>query len=105
MNQNHRLDITFNEGETLIEQFKRYYADYRKTSDMNTSFISAYEALTLSVIDQVDDFADKSDVSAIRNVVREYREIRISIQGSNDSVKERFEREYQKHVEQNKVLS
>jgi len=82
-------------GESLIERFKRYYEDYRMTSDMNSSFTSAYEALTLSVIDQVDDFAAQSDVAAIRNTVREYREIRSSIQGSNDSVKERFESEYQ----------
>lgn len=83
------------EGESLIERFKRYYEDYRMTSDMNSSFTSAYEALTLSVIDQVDDLAAQSDVSAIRNTVREYREIRSSIQGSNDSVKERFESEFQ----------
>ncbi|QYR20696.1 hypothetical protein KZ483_23385 [Paenibacillus sp. sptzw28] len=81
-------------GETLIERFKRYYGYYRQTSDVDISFISAYQALLLSLLDQVSRCADDGDLDAIRNLMREIDEIRHSIQGSNDSVKERFETEY-----------
>jgi Na+/phosphate symporter len=104
MNRNERLEHPLLEGETLIERLKRYYGDYRKISDPKTSFSSALEAMTLSVIDRVADFAEQSDLSGIRNLVREYREIRGSIQASNDSVQERFEREYRERARQNEAL-
>jgi Na+/phosphate symporter len=86
--------------ETLIERFKRYYQDYRASADADTSFDNALQALTLSVIDQAGDLAERNDADAIRSMVREYHEIRLSVQGSNDSVKERFERELQERAKQ-----
>jgi hypothetical protein len=80
--------------ETLIQQFKRYYGIYRQTSDPDKSFSSAYEALLLTVLDKIRRCADEDDLESIRNLLRECDEIRHSVQGSNDSVKERFEREY-----------
>lgn len=38
--------------------------------------------------------AEEGDLDGIRNLIREYSEIRLSAQGSNDSVKERFEKEF-----------
>ncbi|UVI32651.1 hypothetical protein [Paenibacillus spongiae] len=81
-------------GETLIERFKRYYWSYRQTSDTDASFNFAYQALLLSLLDGVSRFADDGDLDGIRNLMREIDEIRHSVQGSNDSVKERFEAEY-----------
>jgi hypothetical protein len=86
--------------ETLIEQFKRYYQDYRGSADVDTSFDNAFEALMFSVIDQAGDMAERDDSNAIRNMVREFREIHLSVQGSNDSVKERFEREIRERASQ-----
>ncbi len=82
------------EYETLIERFKRYYSTYRTTSEPDISFTSAYDELTLTVIHLAETYAEHGDVESIRNMLREYREIRSSITPSNDSVKERFEREY-----------
>jgi hypothetical protein len=79
---------------TLIQIFKRFYADYRKTSDVDTSFNSAKEALAYYVIDQTGVLADERDNDGIRGLIREFTEIRESTHGSNDSVKERFELEY-----------
>lgn len=86
--------------ETLIEQFKRYYQDYRNADDVDESFDNAFAALTFSVIDQAGDMAERDDSEAIRRMVREFREIHLSIQGSNDSVKERFEREIREKARQ-----
>jgi len=86
--------------ETLIERLKRYYADYRLSEDPDASFRDACAALSLSVIDTVGELADREDCAAIRNVLREYREIRVSTQGSNDSVKERLESELRERAGQ-----
>ncbi|MCI3921286.1 hypothetical protein MO973_13700 [Paenibacillus sp. TRM 82003] len=80
--------------ETLIERMKRFYEDYRGTSDVDESFRSALETVGFWVIESCGDHAERGDTEAIRNLVREYKEIRLSAQGSNDSVKERFEDEY-----------
>jgi len=84
--------------ETLIERFKRYYVDYRAAAGPDEAFKLAFEALTYSAIDLVDVAADRADIGAVRAAVREYREIRSSVQGSNDSVKERFEREFRENA-------
>ncbi|WP_166238960.1 hypothetical protein [Paenibacillus turpanensis] len=88
-------DKRFPEQETLIEAFKRHYMNFRKTSDVDDSFSTAYETVVLSVIDRIEEHADQHDLEAVHQDLREYREIRFIIQDSNDSVKERFEREYQ----------
>ncbi|MFC5648755.1 hypothetical protein ACFPYJ_06360 [Paenibacillus solisilvae] len=80
--------------ETLIERFKRYYEDYRMTSGVDSSFQNASEALTASVLNLVGQSADNGDLDAIRNLMHEYGEIRLSTQASNDSLKERFELEH-----------
>ncbi|PYI56504.1 hypothetical protein [Paenibacillus flagellatus] len=79
---------------TLIETFKDYYFDYRAVADADTSFEDALSALTFAVVERTGDYAEAGDLDSIRNLVREFREIRLSTQGSNDSVKERFEREF-----------
>ncbi|CAM4493168.1 hypothetical protein [Paenibacillus tarimensis] len=80
--------------EALIQRFKRYYEDNRITADIDNSFNDAYEALTFSVIDEIGNCAKREDLHSIQSVVREFDEIRSSVHGSNDSVKERFEEEY-----------
>ena len=80
--------------ETLIERFKRYYEDYRMTCGIDSSFQNAREALSASVLNLVSESADDGDLAAIRNLMHEYNEIRLSTQASNDSLKERFEQEY-----------
>ncbi|PZD97474.1 hypothetical protein DNH61_02315 [Paenibacillus sambharensis] len=82
--------------ETLIQRFKRYYEDNRVTAGVDSSFDDAYEALTYSIIDEVGNCAEREDLHSIRSIVREFDEIRSSVHGSNDSVKERFEAEYRK---------
>ncbi len=86
--------------ETLIQRLKRYYADYRLSENPDESFRDACAALSLSVLDTVGELADREDCAAIRNVLREYREIRSSVSGSNDSVKERLERELRERASQ-----
>lgn len=81
-------------NETLIERFKRYYEDYRITSGMDSSFQNAKEALSATVLNLVGQSADDGNLAAIRNLIHEYNEIRLSTQASNDSLKERFELEY-----------
>jgi len=81
------------EHEAVIERFKRYYADYRAAGDPDSSFASAYEALIYSVLDEVGQLAEEGRLEPIRGRIRELNEIRMSIGGSNDSVKERFEAE------------
>lgn len=85
---------TWETDETLIERFKRYYEEYRTTSGVDSSFKNASEALSASVLNLVGQSADNGDLAAIRNLMHEYSEIRFSTQGSNDSLKERFELEY-----------
>ncbi|MDF2717099.1 MAG: hypothetical protein K0R28_4024 [Paenibacillus sp.] len=79
---------------TLIETFKSYYFEYRAVTDADNSFTDALSALTYSVVDRTGNMAEEGDLDGIRNLVREYSEIRLSAQGSNDSVKERFEKEF-----------
>jgi len=86
------LDV--HRDETLIQRLKRYYEDYRKTSEPDAGFRDAFDALTYSVIEEVGEAAEREDCAAIRAIVREYGELRLSVQGSNDSVKERLEEEY-----------
>lgn len=86
------------QGETLIEHFKAYYFDYRKTSDVDESFEQAFSALVYHVIDMMDQLAASGDLDGVRDAARQFREIQSSTYGSNDSVKERMEREYTKRV-------
>ena len=86
------------QDETMIERFKRYYADYRAAGDPDASFASAYEALVYSALDEVGRLAEEGRLEAIRDRIREMNEIRMSIGGSNDSVKERFEAELRERV-------
>ncbi|MEF3303521.1 hypothetical protein [Paenibacillus sp. GYB003] len=78
---------------TLIESFKHYYFEYRKVADADASFEDALSALTFAVVERTGRLAEEGDLDGIRNLIREFSEIRLSAQGSNDSVKERFERE------------
>lgn len=85
--------------ETLMERMKRFYVDYRETSDPDESFRSALETIGFWVIEAAGDLAERGDTAAIRSLVREYKEIRLSAQGSDDSVKERFEAEFrERHI-------
>jgi len=92
--------MTAHRDETLIERLKRYYQDYRKTSDPDAAFREACEALGHSVIESVGEAAERDELETIRALVREYREIRLSTQGSNDSVKERLEAELRERAAQ-----
>ncbi|WP_438448386.1 hypothetical protein [Gorillibacterium sp. sgz5001074] len=83
--------------ETLIERFKAFYFDYRRTSDTNESFEQARNAVAYHVINEADRLAQDGDFDGVRSVCRQFREIQSSTYGSNDSVKERFEREYAGH--------
>lgn len=84
--------------ETLIEKFKDYYFDYRKTSEIDDSFSNAYGALTYYMIAGIERFANQGDLGGIKNSLAQYREIRFSTFDSNDSVKEIFEVEYQESL-------
>lgn len=84
--------------ETLIQTFKRYYADYRAAVDVDQSFADAYRAIAYYVIDQTGQLAQEGKLEDIQNLVREFKEIRQSVGGSNDSVKERFEQELVENV-------
>jgi soluble cytochrome b562 len=79
--------------ETLIQTFKRYYADYRAATNVDESFSDAYQALAYHVIEQTGQLAQEGNVAEIQNVVREFTEIRNSTGGSNDSLKDSFEQE------------
>ncbi|MFD0695099.1 hypothetical protein ACFQZT_13405 [Paenibacillus sp. GCM10027628] len=79
--------------ETLIQTFKRYYADYRAAVDVDQSFTDAYQAIAYHVIEQTGQLAQEGNLDGIQNLVREFNEIQLSVGGSNDSVKERFEQE------------
>lgn len=81
--------------QTLIETFKAYYFDYRTVEDVDSSFEDALAAVAFAVIEKTGALADEGDLDGIRSLVREYKEIRLSTLGSNDSVKERFEQEYE----------
>ncbi|MEW9702893.1 hypothetical protein [Paenibacillus sp. SI8] len=85
-------------GETLIETFKRYYADYRTATDADQSFADAYQALAYHVIEQTGRLAQEGNLADIQNVVREFTEIRHATGGSNDSLKDSFEQELVENV-------
>lgn len=78
---------------SLIETFKHHYFEFRKVADVDSSFADALSAMTFTVVERTGKLADEGDLDGIRNLIREYGEIRLSAQGSNDSVKERFENE------------
>ncbi|MBP1966834.1 hypothetical protein [Paenibacillus aceris] len=80
-------------NETLMETFKRYYADYRGSANMEQSFTDAYQAMAYHVIEQTDHFAQGGNLEAIQNMIREYKEIGLAVAPSNDALKERFEQE------------
>ncbi|BBH20175.1 hypothetical protein Back11_15200 [Paenibacillus baekrokdamisoli] len=92
--QSAEMPVIGENGETLIEQFKRYYENYRMTSGVDSSFQNASEALSASILNLVGQSADNGDLVTIRNLMHEYSEIRLSVQASNDSLKERFELQY-----------
>ena len=81
-------------AETLIQTFKRYYSDYRTTSNAEDSFSASLQSLTFHVIDQAELLAEDGKIEDTKSLLRQFQEIRQSTYGSNDSVKERFEAEY-----------
>lgn len=80
--------------DTLFEQFKDFYFDYRQTTDVDRSFELARDALAFHVINETDRLTDSENLSGIKDLIRQYRDIHQSTYGSNDSVKERMEREF-----------
>ncbi|MFB9328255.1 hypothetical protein ACFFSY_20185 [Paenibacillus aurantiacus] len=86
--------LTGTTGETLIERMKRFYEQYRTTSNVEASFVNAKEALTLTLLDDIGRYAQEEDLGAIRNATAQWDELRLMMQGSNDALKERLEREY-----------
>lgn len=86
------------EGETLIEQFKAFYFDYRRTTEVRESFLSARIALAYYVIHEVEGLALAGDLKGVSDVCRQFREIQGSTYGSNDSVMERLEREFNRSI-------
>ncbi|MDR6881483.1 hypothetical protein [Bacillus sp. 3255] len=83
---------------TLMETFKRYYADYRGSADMDQSFTDAYQAIAYHVIEQTSHYAEDGDMDKIQSLIRQFKEISLSIAPSNDSLKERFEQELVEEV-------
>ncbi|TYP79019.1 hypothetical protein [Paenibacillus methanolicus] len=81
-------------NETLIERMKRFYEQYRTTSNVEASFVNAKEALALTLLDDIGRYAEESNLDAIRMATAQWDEIRMMMQGSNDALKERLEREY-----------
>lgn len=84
--------------ETLMETFKRYYADYRGSANTDQSFTDAYQAIAYHVIEQTEHYAQGGDLEKIQNIIREFKEISLFIGPSNDSLKERFEQELVEEV-------
>lgn len=66
-------------NETLMETFKRYYADYRAAANVEQSFTDAYQAIAYHVIEQTDHLAKSGNLEGIQNMVREFKEIGLSI--------------------------
>ncbi|KRE96834.1 hypothetical protein ASG89_30330 [Paenibacillus sp. Soil766] len=79
--------------ETLIQTFKRYYADYRGAEDVDQSFTDAYQAMTFHVINQTEHYVQEGNLNKIQNLIREFKEMGLSLGPSNDSLKEQFEQE------------
>jgi hypothetical protein len=91
--------------ETLIQRFKRFYMINRKTASVEVSFSDAFMTLMYYSMNDIDAIADTGDLEKVKDVLRQFREIRDSIQHSNDSVRERFEQEYVIQQEQeSKIL-
>ncbi|MFC4101369.1 hypothetical protein [Paenibacillus xanthanilyticus] len=86
--------LTETANETLIERMKRFYEQYRTTSNVEASFVNAKEALALTLLDDVSRYAEEGNLDAIRTATAQWDEIRMMMQGSNDALKERLEREY-----------
>ncbi|MBB3112726.1 hypothetical protein FHS18_004828 [Paenibacillus phyllosphaerae] len=81
-------------NETAIERFKRFYEQYRATSNVEASFVNAKEALLLTLMEDISRLAQEDNTAAIRTITAQWDEIRFMMQGSNDALKERLEREY-----------
>lgn len=81
-------------NETLMERMKRFYEQYRTTSNVEASFVNAKEALALTLLDEIGRYAQEENLGAIRSATAQWDEIRMMMQGSNDALKERLEREY-----------
>lgn len=79
--------------ETLLETFKRYYADYRGAEGVDESFADAFQAMTFHVIHQTEQYAHQGNLQEIQNLVHAFKEISLSMSPSNDSLKEQFEQE------------
>ncbi len=79
--------------ESLMDTFKRYYADYRGAEGVDQSFTDAYQAMAFHVINQTEHFVQQGNLHDIQNLIREFKEIELSTSPSNDSLKEQFEQE------------
>ncbi|TXK72108.1 hypothetical protein [Paenibacillus sp. N3.4] len=80
-------------NESLMDTFKRFYADYRTAANVEQSFTDAYQAVAFYVIEQTSQLAQESKLDDIKQLTREFKEIRFAISPSNDALKERFEQE------------
>ncbi|SDP12300.1 hypothetical protein SAMN04487897_1382 [Paenibacillus sp. yr247] len=85
-------------NESLMDTFKRYYADYRVAANVDQSFSDAYKAIAYHVINQTEQFAQGGNLDEVQNVIREFKEIGLSVGPSNDALKERFEQELVEQV-------
>lgn len=84
--------------ESLLMTFKRYYADYREAEGVDESFSDAYQAIAYHVINQTEQYVQEGNLSEIQNLIREFKEIGLSVGPSNDSIKEQFELELVEQV-------
>jgi|GEM_PF-2183416 len=84
--------------ETLMQTFKRYYAGYRAAENADASFDDALQALAHYVIDQTDSLAQEGLMDEVKSLTREFIRIREQTGGSNDTLKERLERELVEEV-------
>jgi hypothetical protein len=79
--------------DSLLDTFKRYYADYRGAAPIDQSFAEAYQALTYHVINQTEYYVQQENLQEIRNLIWEFKEMGLQLGPSNDSLKEQFEQE------------
>ncbi|MCD1259707.1 hypothetical protein B5M42_012775 [Paenibacillus athensensis] len=84
--------------ETLMHTFKRYYAGYRAAENAATSFDDALQALAHYVIDRTESLAQEGRLDEVKSLTREFIRIREQSGGSNDTLKERLERELVEEV-------
>ncbi|GGA09091.1 hypothetical protein GCM10008018_63440 [Paenibacillus marchantiophytorum] len=80
-------------NESLMDTFKRYYADYRSAANVDESFADAYHAISYHVINQTEQLANQGNLDDIQQLIREFREFRFSEGSSTDALKEHFEQE------------